>query len=62
MNVQCLYIYSKLFNCYYNMLSNFDKMLLIVKRSKHIEVRSCFNVFVGDNSVVQLDFIFDARL
>ena len=27
--------------------------------SKHIEVRSCFDVFVGDNSVVQLDFDSD---
>ena len=30
--------------------------------SKHIEVRSCFDVFVGSNSMVQPDFVFDAWL
>ena len=30
--------------------------------SKHIKVRSCFDVFVGSNSMVQSDFVFDVWL
>jgi len=29
--------------------------------SKHIQVRSCFDVFIGGNSMVQSDFDFDAQ-
>ena len=37
------------------------KMLLIVKRSKYIEVRSYFKVFVEANPAVQLDLNFVAQ-
>ena len=52
------------FRVYYDMLSTFNKsafwdyMGKIL--SKYIEVRFCFDGFVEGNSMVQLDFNFDA--
>jgi len=47
------------------MLSTFSKITFwdCMRKisSKHIEVGSCFDVFVEGNSMVQLDFNFDAR-
>ena len=54
----CSYIYSNLLIICFQILT---KMLLIVKRSKYIEVRSYFKVFVEANPAVQLDLNFVAQ-
>ena len=55
----CLYIYSNLLIICFQILT---KMLLIVKRSKYIEVRSYFKVFVEANTAVQSDLNFFSRI
>jgi len=54
----CSYIYSNLLIICFQILT---KMLLIVKRSKYIEVRSYFKVFVEANAAVQSDLNFVAQ-
>ena len=54
----CSYIYSNLLIICFQILT---KMLLIVKRSKYIEVRFYFKVFVEANAAVQLDLNFVAQ-